>query len=115
MLYFCLVYRTVNGLSVLLFLAVEDGVFVLWQHLLLGWHLVLPALNRLDLDTLLGERLINDRDDGVDGAKALALAGLLVLGEPPWDLPVRRLVAVALETSHVLAPSFCDVPEKSSR
>lgn len=87
---------TVNSLSVLLLLAVEDGVFVLWQHLLLGWHLVLPALNWLDGDTTLSECLINDRDNSVDGTKALALAGLLVLGEPPWDLPVRLLVAFLL-------------------
>lgn len=102
--------RTVNSLPVLLLLAVEDGVFVLWQHLLLGWHLVLPALNWLDGDTLLGQCLINDRNDGIDGTKALALAGLLVLGEPPWDLPVRRLAAIFINPLRISALSFSHIP-----
>lgn len=97
---FCAVMLTVDSLSVLLLLAIKDGVFVLWQHLLLGWHLVLPALNWLDGDTALGECLINDRDNSVDSTKALALTGLLVLGEPPWDLPVRSLVAILLDGRH---------------
>ena len=90
---------TVNSLSVLLLLAVEDGVFILWQHLLLSWHLLLPALNWLDSDTLLGKRLVNNRNDGIDSTKTLALAGLLVLGESPWDLPEGALAVVYLHTS----------------
>ena len=95
---------TVNSLSILFLLAIENGVFVLWQHLLLGWHLLLPALNWLDLNALLGQCLVDNRNNGVDSTKALTLAGLLVAGESPWDLPVVVLGSILIAPP-VLAPA----------
>ncbi len=34
-------------LPVFLFLSVEDGIFVLWQHLLFPWHLAVPSIDSL--------------------------------------------------------------------
>lgn len=77
-----------NALPVPLFLAVEHGVLVAWQHLSLGRHLGLPRLERLERLPLPREGLVEGVDHGVDGPEALPLAGFLEPRQPPGDLPV---------------------------
>lgn len=45
--------RTVNSLPVFLFFPVENGVFILGQHLRLRGHFFLPPLNSLCSNVLL--------------------------------------------------------------
>jgi hypothetical protein len=52
--------HTVDSLSVLLLLTIENRIFVLRQHLLLRWHLLLPSLNSLRGSPLSQQCLIND-------------------------------------------------------
>lgn len=81
---------TMDAFSILLLLAVEDGVFVLGPHLRLGRHLGLPPLQVLERLALPRQRLVDGRHDGVDGLEAVSLASLLELGQPPGDLPARE-------------------------
>lgn len=74
------VRRTVNALSVLLLLAIEDGVLVLWNHLLLHRHLALPSLNSFRGLSLLCQCLIYHRDNSVDRAESFTLSRLLEFG-----------------------------------
>jgi hypothetical protein len=85
--------RTVYSLSIPLHLAVKDCVFVLGQHLCLGRHLHLPAIDLLQAFALSCERVIERLDYGVDVAEALALAVLLVAGQAPWDFPGGMLTS----------------------
>jgi hypothetical protein len=68
----------VDSLAVPLDLAVENRVLVLGQHLLLGGHLGLPALDLLHAEPEARKRTVECRDDAVDVPEALALAVLLV-------------------------------------
>ena len=68
-----------NALSVPLFLPVEYGVFILWQHLLLRRHLGLPPLQGLERLSLLRERLVEGRNHAVHGAQPSSLPHLLEL------------------------------------
>lgn len=78
-----------NSLPVSLCLAVEQGVFVLGQHLSLGRHLLLPPLQRLQGLSLFSQGSIDGRNDGIDGSQSAPLSDLLELGHPPRDLPIR--------------------------
>ena len=79
-----------NPLAIALLLAIKHGVFILWSHLRLRGHLVLPAL-QLDGggEAVLLEGAVDGRDDGVDEAEAFALAALLGRGETPGDFPAK--------------------------
>jgi hypothetical protein len=77
----------VYALAVPLHLAVEHGVLVLGQHLLLGRHLQLPALHLLHALSHAPQRRVECADDCVDVSEALAVPVLLVAGEAPWYLP----------------------------
>lgn len=79
-----------NPLPVLLLLAIEDGIFILGQHLLLNGHLGLPPLHLFRLNAYLRQRLVNSRDDIVNASKTLALARFLEFRYSPRGLPVRR-------------------------
>jgi hypothetical protein len=80
----------VYSLSIPLHFAVKYCVFVLGQHLWLGRHLHLPPVDLLQAFALSCEGVIERLDNRVDVAEALALAVLLVAGQPPWDFPAAR-------------------------
>jgi hypothetical protein len=81
---------TVYALAVPLHLAVEHGVLVPGQHLLLGRHLQLPALHLLHALSHAPERRVKRADNRVDVAEALAVSVLLVTREAPWDFPAGK-------------------------
>jgi hypothetical protein len=81
-----------NTLPVRLLFLIKDCVFVLRQHLLLPGHFLVPSLHSLCSLALSGESCGNGVDYSIDGAEALALAGLLGLRDAPWDFPRRMLV-----------------------
>lgn len=66
-----------NALPVLAFLPIEDGVFILGQHLFLPWHLRIPSFYALSCLSLLGEGRREGVDHLVDQAQAFALTGFL--------------------------------------
>lgn len=80
-------------LPVPLNLAIKDRIFILRQHLGLGRHLFLPALDALHALSVARERIVQGCDDGVDFSEALAVAVLLMAGEAPWDFPFRSVLA----------------------
>lgn len=91
---------TMDALSILLLLPVENGVFVFRQHLLLNWHLLLPSLHSLRSNTLLSQSSIHNCDHVVNSAETFPLSCLLELRESPWDLPISRItVSKALTAS----------------
>ena len=81
-----------NSLPVSLHFPVEDCVFVLGQHLLLGRHLHLPAVHLLHAQPRPCQRIVKGRNNVVDVSEALALSVLLVAGEAPWNFPIQMLV-----------------------
>jgi len=82
--------RTVDALAVLLLLAVEDGVLVLGQHLLLARHLGVPSLDGLGAHAVVLQGGAEGVDDLVDQLQSLALAGFLGCAEAPRSFPARR-------------------------
>jgi len=79
-----------NPLPIPLNLTIKNRIFIPRPHLPQLRHLRLPPLDRLDRgrEPLLGERVVDRGDDGVDGGETFALAGLLGAGETPGDFPV---------------------------
>lgn len=81
-----------NSLAVFLFLAIVDCVFVLWQHLLFPWHLVVPSVDCFDhWHTIALEGCCHGIDDSIDCAKSSSLTKFLPGRETPWDFPVQRV------------------------
>jgi len=60
--------HTVNSLSVIFLLLVEDGVLVLGHHLLLTGHFSIPSLNGLCALSVPLQGGAEGIDDAVDGA-----------------------------------------------
>jgi hypothetical protein len=78
---------TVYALPVVLLVPSEHGVLVLGPHLRLSRHLGLPPLRGLAAQPLPCERAVDDGDDAVDVAEALAVAGLALAGHAPGGFP----------------------------
>ena len=76
-------------LSITLLLPIKHRILIPRYHLPLTRHLLLPSLDCFCVHALLCERIVDGCDDGIDGAKAFALAGFLRGGEAPGDFPAR--------------------------
>lgn len=85
-----------NALPVRLLLLIEEGVFVLGQHLLLTRHFGVPSLDSLHSLVLASKSCADGVNDLVDVAQTLALPGLLGRRETPRGLPVREKSRVSV-------------------
>jgi hypothetical protein len=90
---------TVYSLPILPLLAIEDCVFVLGQHLLLGRHCCFPPLHSMCLDSLFGEGIVHNADNFVNVTEAAALAGFLMSGQAPWNFPTLLVSFVRVNGS----------------
>ena len=72
-----------------LLLAIKHCIFILWSHLRLRRHLVLPPLQlRRGAQVVLFECIVDCCYHVVDETEAFALTALLGNGETPGDFPV---------------------------
>ena len=84
----CPLGKLVYGLPIFPLFPVKNGVFILWQHLLLPRHLLVPTLNCLGRhSTVLLECRIHGIHDFVDKLESFALSCFLRCGESPGDFP----------------------------
>jgi hypothetical protein len=85
------------SLPVRLLLPVKDCIFVLWQHLLLSRHLLIPPLHGLVRGPEISLQCSRyGIYDAVNCTQTLSLAAFLVTGDSPWGFPVgvRKKLAV---------------------
>lgn len=85
-----------NALPVPLHFPIENGIFVLGQHLRLSRHLLLPRLDLLQRLAQASQRRIDGGHNGVDAPETFTVAVLLVSREAPWDFPAGYGLALGL-------------------
>lgn len=76
-----------HTLPIPLLLPIKNRIFILRHHLLLARHLRFPPLDGFCGQAGFCQRVVEDGDDGVDGAEAFTVTRFLRAGEPPGDFP----------------------------
>lgn len=100
------------SLPVLLLLAIKDGVFILWQHLLLSWHLGVPSFNRLGAHAVLLQCGAESVDHFVDQLQALSLSCFLGSAETPGSFPAQFGQFTVLRDLMVIR-TIADLPDEA--